>query len=114
MLDTFEILTTSGVVVWSKTYAPINPSIINNFIADTFIEEKGASALRDARSGTGNSIYKTDQHTLKWTMVKELGVIFVVGSSPVPLAPILGADQMLPSGCIPFATASLLGGQAHR
>lgn len=79
MLDTFEILTTSGVVLWSRTYAPVNPSVVNNFIADTFIEEKGGSAtLRDAQSAATNPTYKSDQHTLKWTMVKELGVIFVV------------------------------------
>ncbi|KAF5003854.1 hypothetical protein FDECE_9630, partial [Fusarium decemcellulare] len=78
MLDSFEILTTSGVVVWSRTYTPINPSIINNFIADTFIEEKGgAAALSDSRSAASNPAYKSDQHTLKWTLVKELGVIFV-------------------------------------
>ncbi|KAM5346570.1 hypothetical protein ACJ41O_009575 [Fusarium nematophilum] len=78
MLDSFEILTTSGVVVWSRTYTPINPSIINNFIADTFIEEKGgAAALSDSRSAANNPPYKSDQHTLKWTLVKELGVIFV-------------------------------------
>ena len=80
MLDTFEILTTSGVVVWSRTYSPINPSIINNFIADTFIEEKGGAAVvRENRSAASNPPYKSDQHTLKWTLVKELGVIFVVG-----------------------------------
>ncbi|XEV03787.1 hypothetical protein FSHL1_009074 [Fusarium sambucinum] len=78
MLDSFEILTTSGVVVWSRTYTPINPSIINNFIADTFIEEKsGAIALSDSRSASTNAPYKSDQHTLKWTLVKELGIIFV-------------------------------------
>ncbi|CEI60997.1 Signal recognition particle receptor subunit alpha [Fusarium venenatum] len=78
MLDSFEILTTSGVVVWSRTYTPINPSIINNFIADTFIEEKsGAIALSDSRSASTNPPYKSDQHTLKWTLVKELGIIFV-------------------------------------
>lgn len=79
MLDTFEIITTNGVVLWSRTYAPVNPSIINSFIADTFIEEKGASAsLRDSQSASLNPPYKKDQHTLKWTLVKELGVIFVV------------------------------------
>ncbi|QPC70043.1 hypothetical protein HYE68_000795 [Fusarium pseudograminearum] len=78
MLDSFEILTTSGVVVWSRTYTAINPSIINNFIADTFIEEKsGAIALSDSRSASTNPPYKSDQHTLKWTLVKELGIIFV-------------------------------------
>ncbi|POR33274.1 Signal recognition particle receptor subunit alpha [Tolypocladium paradoxum] len=78
MLDTFEILTTSGVVLWSRTYAPVNPSIVNNFIADTFIEEKsGSTALRDSQSAAANPAYRSDQHTLKWTLVKELGVIFV-------------------------------------
>ena len=79
MLDTFEILTTSGVVLWSRSYAPVNPSVINNFIVDTFIEEKsGSSALRDGKSATANPPYKSDHHTLKWTLVKELGIIFVV------------------------------------
>ncbi|KAJ6443896.1 Signal recognition particle receptor subunit alpha [Purpureocillium lavendulum] len=79
MLDTFEIITTSGVVLWSRTYAPVNPSVVNSFIADTFIEEKsGASALKDAQSAATNPPYKKDQHTLKWTIVKELGIIFVV------------------------------------
>ncbi|KAI0020039.1 SRP54-domain-containing protein [Xylariomycetidae sp. FL0641] len=78
MLDTFEVLTTSGVVLWSRTYAPVNPSIINNFIADVFIEEKNASAgAKDNQPTASNPPYKADQHTLKWTFVKELGVIFV-------------------------------------
>ncbi|KAI0886129.1 SRP54-domain-containing protein [Annulohypoxylon maeteangense] len=78
MLDTFEILTTSGVVLWSRTYAPINPSVINNFIADVFIEEKATAAgAKDTQTTASNPPYKADQHTLKWTFVKELGVIFV-------------------------------------
>ncbi|KAL7621282.1 hypothetical protein AAE478_008601 [Parahypoxylon ruwenzoriense] len=79
MLDTFEVLTTSGVVLWSRTYAPVNPSVINNFITDVFIEEKGAStgAKDTVHSSASNPPYKADQHTLKWTFVKELGVIFV-------------------------------------
>ncbi|KAI9163262.1 signal sequence receptor alpha subunit [Paramyrothecium foliicola] len=78
MLDTFEIVTTSGVVLWSRSYAPVNPSIINNFIADTFIEEKsGSVATFNEKSAATNPPYKSDQHTLKWTLVKELGVIFV-------------------------------------
>ncbi|XWX02151.1 hypothetical protein V2A60_010183 [Cordyceps javanica] len=79
MLDTFEIITTSGVVLWSRTYAPVNPSVINNFIADTFIEERhSGNVVQSAQSASANPAYKTDHHTLKWTMVKELGVIFVV------------------------------------
>lgn len=79
MLDTFEILTTSGVVLWSRTYAPVSPSVINSFIADVFIEEKSsAPGAKDNTSAAHNAPYRTDQHTLKWTFVKELGIIFVV------------------------------------
>lgn len=80
MLDGFEILTTSGVVLWSKSYAPVNSSIINGFIKDVFIEEKvllGASVADDT-SATQNPSYKRDQYTLKWASVKDLGLIFVV------------------------------------
>ncbi|KAG5978551.1 hypothetical protein E4U55_006067 [Claviceps digitariae] len=79
MLDTFEIITTSGVVLWSRNYTPLNSSIVNNFIADTFIEEKiNGPASRDTPSTAAtNPAYKSDQHTLKWTVVKELGIIFV-------------------------------------
>ncbi|PHH89374.1 hypothetical protein CDD83_6196 [Cordyceps sp. RAO-2017] len=78
MLDTFEILTTSGVVLWSRSYASVNSSVVNNFITDVFIEEKhGGLASKDSQSAATNPAYKSDQHTLKWTLVKELGVIFV-------------------------------------
>ncbi|KAI0436957.1 SRP54-domain-containing protein [Xylaria telfairii] len=78
MLDTFEILTTSGVVLWSRTYAPISPAIVNHFIANVFIEEKAAAAgAKDNQPTANNPPYKYDQHTLKWTFVKELGIIFV-------------------------------------
>ncbi|KAK7999774.1 SRP54-type protein [Apiospora arundinis] len=81
MLDTFEILTTSGVVLWSRSYAQISPSLINNFITDVFIEEKGGpgaiAGAKNNQSAAQNPPYKADQHTLKWTFVKELGLIFV-------------------------------------
>ncbi|KAI1823711.1 SRP54-domain-containing protein [Xylaria intraflava] len=78
MLDTFEILTTSGVVLWSRTYASINSPIVNNFITDVFIEEKAASTGAKGDQPTANNPpYKSDQHILKWTFVKELGIIFV-------------------------------------
>ncbi|CRK47044.1 hypothetical protein BN1723_007302, partial [Verticillium longisporum] len=78
MLDAFEIITTSGVVLWSRSYTQVSSSLINSFISDVFIEEKGANAAtRDDQSAATNPPYKTDQHTLKYTFVKELGVIFV-------------------------------------
>ena len=80
MLDTFEILTTSGVVLWSRSYAPIGPSIINSLITNVFIEERTlpGAGIADDISAANNPPYKYDQHTLKWTTVKELGLIFVV------------------------------------
>ncbi|KAL9102865.1 MAG: hypothetical protein Q9163_002046 [Psora crenata] len=79
MLDTFEILTTSGVVIWSKSYTDIKSSLINNFIKDIFIEEKvlpGATLVDDA-SANQNPGYKREGYTLRWASVKDLGLIFV-------------------------------------
>ncbi|KAL8954644.1 MAG: hypothetical protein Q9183_007001, partial [Haloplaca sp. 2 TL-2023] len=80
MLDSFEIVTTSGVVLWSKAYAPVSSSLINGFIKDVFIEEKllpGAKAADDT-SATQHPSYNKEKYTLRWASVKELGLIFVV------------------------------------
>ncbi|RAL65828.1 hypothetical protein DID88_005491 [Monilinia fructigena] len=80
MLDTFEILTTSGVVLWSKQFSPVSPAVINSLITNVFIEERtlpGAGVADDV-SAARNPPFKHDQHTLKWTTCKELGLIFVV------------------------------------
>ena len=80
MLDSFEILTTSGVVLWSKSYTPVKASLINGFINDVFIEEKvlpAAGAQGDTSAGQ-NPSYKKEKYTLRWTSVKDLGLIFVV------------------------------------
>ena len=74
MLDTFEIITTSGVVLWSKTYAPIGPSLVNDFVRHVFIED------RSERTGA-NPAYRKDGYTFKWTTAKDLGLIFVVRNS---------------------------------
>lgn len=80
MLDAFEILTTSGVVLWSRSYTTISPAIINSLITNVFIEERTlpGAGIADDISAAENPPYKHDQHTLKWTTVKELGLIFVV------------------------------------
>lgn len=87
MLDAFEILTTSGVVLWSKQYVPVNSSVINSLINDVFIEERiPAGARAGAGAGAGdnqasrNPPYKKDKYTLKWSTAKDVGLIFVVGS----------------------------------
>lgn len=80
MLDSFEILTTSGVVLWSKSYIPVSQNVINGFIKDVFIEEKvskGAN-VADSQSAARSPAYRREKYTLKWTSVKDLGLIFVV------------------------------------
>ena len=80
MLDGFEISTTSGVVLWSKFYVPISPSIINSFIKEVFIEEKVLQGVGvgDDASAAQNPSYRREKYTVKWTGVKDLGLIFVV------------------------------------
>lgn len=67
MLEAFEIFSTSGVVLWSREglNSPA-ASAVNTLINDVFIEEK-----------TRSTSFQYEKYTLKWTMVKELGIIFV-------------------------------------
>lgn len=74
MLDAFEIITTSGVVLWSKTYAPVGAHIVNSLISEVFIEERVTPA--DGSSPA----FRKEKYTLKWKKIKEAGLIFVVRS----------------------------------
>ncbi|EOA91179.1 uncharacterized protein SETTUDRAFT_166971 [Exserohilum turcica Et28A] len=74
MLDTFEILTTSGVVLWSRTYVPVAAGVINSLIRDVFIEERIPPPSDD---GGSKPVYKKDGYTLKWSAAKDAGLIFV-------------------------------------
>lgn len=80
MLDTFEILTTSGIVLWSRSNIDVSSNVVNSLINDVFIEEKvrPASSQVEETSGHRNPAYRHDKYTLKWTLVKDLGLIFVV------------------------------------
>lgn len=79
MLDVFEVLTTSGVVLWSKSYAPVGAHVINSLINDVFIEEK-VRPQAAATAATAAAIYKKEKYTLKWKRVKDFNLIFVVCS----------------------------------
>lgn len=76
MLEAFEILTTSGVVLWSKSYAPVGAHVINSLINDVFIEEKVVP--QSASVNGALPVYKKEKYTLKWKRVKEFNLIFVV------------------------------------
>jgi signal recognition particle receptor subunit alpha len=88
MLDTFEVLTTSGVVLWSRTYVPVGANVINSLIRDVFIEEKIVPQSDDAGS---KPTYRKEGYTLKWTTSKDLGLIFVV-SFDTPFNPCIVAS----------------------
>ncbi|KAI9831747.1 MAG: hypothetical protein M1826_003078 [Phylliscum demangeonii] len=78
MLDTFEILTTTGVVLWSRSYAVVGANVINSLIQDVFVEERlGPVHGGEDRSTASKVAYRKDRYTLKWTTAKELGLIFV-------------------------------------
>ena len=111
MLDGFEIITTSGVVLWSRSYARVSNSIINGFIKDVFIEEKvlPATSLADDVSAAKNPPLTKDQFTLKWASVKDLGLIFVVGIHTALLSgQIELASNWFPTGCLSVSTSSIL------
>ena len=75
MLDCFEIITTSGVVLWSRVNVPTSANVVNGLISDVFIEEKSHQA------GDRISAHRHDKYTLKYTLAKDLGLIFVVSRS---------------------------------
>ena len=77
MLDAFEVLTTSGIVLWRKHYAPLSSNVINSFINDVFIEERQKPAA--SQEGSVNAPYRKDKYTLRYTTAKDVGLIFVVG-----------------------------------
>ncbi|KAL4818324.1 signal recognition particle, alpha subunit, N-terminal-domain-containing protein [Aspergillus spinulosporus] len=74
MLEAFEILSTSGVVLWSKSYAPVGSHVINSLINDVFIEEK---AQLQNTTNSVSPIFKKEKYTLKWRKSKDFNLIFV-------------------------------------
>lgn len=110
MLEAFEILTTSGVVLWSKSYAPVGAHVINSLINDVFIEEK---VVPQNAAGV-SPVFKKEKYTLKWRRNKEFSLIFVVSHKSIHSAPILlqpappSAHRVIasqltsPLGCLPI------------
>jgi len=108
MLDAFEIVTTSGIVLWSRSNIDVNATVVNSLINDVFIEEKvrPATSQADQISSQRNPSYRHDKYTLKWTLVKDLGLIFVVLSK---LSRRPQKWYLMSTGCLPIVTPSELG-----
>ena len=77
MLDAFEIVTSSGIVLWRKHYSSISPHLVNSLIQNVFIEERAGGQ----KDGVIPPAYKKEKYTLKWTSAKDVGLVFVVGKS---------------------------------
>ncbi|KAI5284699.1 hypothetical protein KEM52_002784, partial [Ascosphaera acerosa] len=75
MLDCFEIVTSSGVVLWSRHFAPVGAHIVNGLISDVFVEQK---RLPQKAAGPDQT-YTREHYTLKWRRAreKEMGLLFV-------------------------------------
>jgi len=78
MLDDFSIVTTSGIVLWRRSYAPVSTNVVNSLINDVFVEERQKSGAQETAV---NPPYKKDKYTVKWTAAKDVGLVFVVGKS---------------------------------
>ncbi|KAK4508000.1 hypothetical protein PRZ48_001735 [Zasmidium cellare] len=70
MLDGFEIITTSGIVLWRRHFTRLPASLINSLIND-IIEE------RQKPAAAAPSAYTKDKHTLRYTTASDVGLIFV-------------------------------------
>ena len=96
MLESFEILTTSGVVLFSRNNGSAPVAAVNSLINDVFIEEKAVPNPQ-----IGNPTYKYEKYTLRYAIAKELGLIFVaVYQSLLGLA---GVDKLLDNVKLIFA-----------
>lgn len=76
MLNAFEIVTTSGIVLWRRHDSPPPENIVNSLINDVFIEERQKPA---ANENATNPPYTKDKYRLRYTTAKDVGLIFVVG-----------------------------------
>ena len=78
-MDAFEIISTSGLVLWSRhrrreasSTAQSPAQLVNTLIRDVFIEDPDGAGARNG--------YQVGGYTLRWTLAKELGLVFVVCS----------------------------------
>ncbi|KAM0706790.1 hypothetical protein Q7P35_006120 [Cladosporium inversicolor] len=74
MLDDFSIVTTSGIVLWRRSYTPVSTNVVNSLINDVFVEERQKSGAQETAV---NPPYKKDKYTVKWTAAKDVGLVFV-------------------------------------
>ena len=67
MIDLFCIFTTTGLVLWSKSFCELKGTTINKLIKDVILVER-----------TNEKVFYDDQYALKWSFNNDLGLVFVV------------------------------------
>ena len=67
MIDLFCIFTTTGLVLWSKSFCELKGTPINKLIKDVILVER-----------TNEKVFYDDQYALKWSFNNDLGLVFVV------------------------------------
>lgn len=68
MIDFFYIFTTTGLVLWSKTFCEVKGSPVNSLIKNVLLAQR-----------TNEKSYIEDAYVLKWCLNNDLGIVFVVG-----------------------------------
>jgi len=68
MIDLFSIFTTGGIVLWNKSLDAVSQAIPNALVSDIFIENKVNESI----------LYRKENYIIKYSVVNELGLIFVV------------------------------------
>ena len=67
MIDFFCIFTTTGLVLWSKTFCEVVGQPVNKLIKNVLLAER-----------TNEKQFFDGQYVLKWSLNNDLGVVFVV------------------------------------
>ncbi|CEM02492.1 unnamed protein product [Vitrella brassicaformis CCMP3155] len=67
MIDAITIFTNGGVVLWSYCFIKLKGDPINQLIKTVLLEER-----------TGESVVRLDPYNVKWKLVNELELVFVV------------------------------------
>jgi signal recognition particle receptor subunit alpha len=71
MLDQFSIFTKGGVLLWSKSFAPVKGDPLNALIRTCLLEDRTGETSFTYNSSLGGS------YIVKWTLNNKLGVVYV-------------------------------------
>jgi hypothetical protein len=77
MIDLVAIICAGGIVLYSAspsdTPSPPPPVIVNTFLTENFVARTTRS-----RAATDIGLWNHDQHTIRWKLLNNQGLIFMV------------------------------------